>query len=109
MVMISAEVALEITGTIVKVIISPVDALKSDAWGNVIVEAPSANEANINPDFNISSTDKVLDWPLLVTGDKVPEVTFVLSVVHVGAELPLDFNTWPAVPAAVNVVVPAAD
>ena len=39
----------------------------------------------------------------------VPERSAVLKVVQAGAEPPVDFNTWPAVPTPVNEVVPAVD
>ncbi len=102
----------------VKVTTSPAEAIPPGkaaankvAVGKVTVTTPlpELNETNINPDCKISVGDNVPPLLLIVTGESVPETTLVLSVVQVGAELPLDFNTWPAVPAAVNVVVPAAD
>ena len=113
--MSAATTVAEITGTIVKVIMSPMDAVppgkaaaNNAAVGKLSV-CPPASETRINFEFNISSAVIVEGFVVFVLEVVVPETTLVLSVVQVGAELPLDFNTWPAVPAAVNVVVPAAD
>ena len=38
-----------------------------------------------------------------------PVISEVLMVVQVGAELPFDFNTWPAVPTSENDVMPTPD
>ena len=39
----------------------------------------------------------------------VPEISEVVNVVQIGAELPVDFSTWPVVPTPEKEVVPVAD